>query len=101
MARRLGQNIRFGNIEYFRNDKPCGVLTGSRSQYLRKEARGGQKPRTVYRIWANHGSSMREVHEGYPIWYKPTERLLWRKSPIILMLVGEEMCHDEQCIEPC
>ena len=41
---------------------------------------------------------MREGNEGYPIWSKPTEGLLWHKSQKMLMVVTGGMCHNPHTV---
>lgn len=46
-----------------------------------------------------HGLSIGEMNKGNPIWYIPTEELLWCKLQIILLVVTAVICHDTQCIK--
>jgi len=59
------------------------------------------KTQTGDRVLGAQGSSMHEGNECFPIWSKPTEGLLWRKSHKILMVFMGGMCHNTQFITLC
>ena len=76
--------------EHLRNGKACGVLPVSSVKYPLTVDRGGtnHEPAQGDRCLLMYKSS-----KDYTVRSKPTERQLWHKSDILLMVIGG-MCYN-------